>query len=104
MSRRRAVRSLGILALALALTPSLALPAVGAVRAGKPARPAATAWPSSSGWLTGAWKTVECLFLPGGRCKAPGGEQPSSDYGCSIDPSGVPRCGPSGLTQSGGDY
>ena len=104
MSHRRLLRPLGLVALALALIPSLAPPVFGAARAGKPARPAVSAWSGAGAWLTGAWKTVECLFLPGGRCTAPGGEQPSSDYGCIIDPNGKPHCDPSGLTQPGGDY
>jgi len=105
MSHRRVLRLLGCAVLALALAPSFATPAYGAVGAGRPARLAASvsAWSGAAGWLSGVWKSIGCLVLPIGICTPSGGTQPTSEYGCGIDPNGLPRCDTSGLTQSGSD-
>lgn len=98
MRHRPAICPLGLAVLALALAPTLASPAFAAERPGR--SELSSAWSGSGAWLA-AIKAAGCLLLPGGFCAAAFGEAPTTDYGCLIDPSGVPRCGASGLTQPG---
>jgi hypothetical protein len=100
MRHRPLLRLLGCALLALALTPSFVAPAFGAEAARRGSRPAAPA----TSWLNGLWKAIGCLVLPGATCTLTGGAQPTSDYGCSVDPNGTPHCNPTGLTQPGGEY
>lgn len=103
MFRRRASRSLGIVALSLSLSASLAVASPGA-RPKAPATPVASARIGAGAWLAEAWKKVGCLLGPWGSFPSKGGELPSSEYGCSIDPGGVPRCTSSDGTQPNTDH
>lgn len=100
MSHSRVLRPLGLAALVFVFSSSFAPPSYGAARAGRVARTVA-AVPIGAGvadWLSGAWKAIACFVIPGATCVPPGGVQPTSDYGCSADPSGEPRCGAIGFT------
>jgi hypothetical protein len=98
MRHRTAFRPLGLAVLALVLAPAFASPAHAA---------------QQGTWLVesrlsnkaGAWlaasKATACLLLPAGFCSPASGELSTTKHGCLVDPSGVPRCEPSGLSQSG---
>jgi hypothetical protein len=101
MRHLRLLRPLGFVALVIALTPALAAPAFGAPPAG---RLAASDGSEALSWLTSAWKAVGCFLIPAGPCLPPGGATPTSDYGCSADPSGVPRCNPASLIRQSSEY
>lgn len=103
MFRRRLSRSLGIVALSLSLSASLAVASPDA-RPKAQAIPTTSVWTIPGTWLADAMRKVGCLIAPWGSCSSNGGDLPTSDYGCGIDPGGVPHCTPTNGEEPSSEY
>jgi len=93
MCRRRALRSLGILALSFSMSAALATASPSA-RPKAHATPvtSASGWGGAGEWLADSWRKAGCFLGVGALCVPAGGAPSNLEHGCGADPDGIPRC------------
>lgn len=91
MFRGRVARLLGVLVLSFSLPAAMAS-ASTVTRPKAHASAMTPAWMGARLWLADALRKSGCLLGVPGLCHPGNGTNPASDFGCSVDPWGIPRC------------